>query len=81
MKYDPSWNTGRTRKIVTTRLLGQAIIPNAAYEQPDGAPIRINTDYFGKPRNEANPSAGPFENPGMDAIKLNSSPSIRVLFP
>jgi alpha-N-arabinofuranosidase len=70
MKYDPAWNTGRTRQIVTTRLLGRAIIPNAAYEQPDGAPIRINTDYFGKPRNEANPSAGPFENPGTDAIHL-----------
>ncbi len=70
MKYDPAWNTGRPREIVTTRLLGRAIIPNAAYEQPDGAPIRINTDYFGKSRNEENPSAGPFENPGMDAIKL-----------
>jgi len=78
MKYDPAWNTGRTRKIVTTRLLGRAIIPNAAYEQPDGAPIRINTDYFGKPRNEANPSAGPFENPGMDAIKLDVWPAAKT---
>ena len=78
MKYDPAWNTGRTRKIVTTSLLGRAIIPNAAYEQPDGAPIRLNTDYFGQPRNEANPSAGPFENPGMDAIKLNVWPAAKT---
>jgi len=63
MTYDPVRNTERTRKIVTTKLLGQAMIPNAPYEQPNGKRIRINTDYFGKPRNEANPSAGPFDNP------------------
>jgi alpha-N-arabinofuranosidase len=78
MKYDQAWNTGLTRKIVTTRLLGRAVIPNAAYEQPDGAPIRINTDYFGKPRNETNPSAGPFDNPGLDSIKLNVWPTAKT---
>jgi alpha-N-arabinofuranosidase len=70
MKYDPAWNTARTRKIVTTELLGRAIIPNASYEQPDGTPIRINTDFFGKRRNEANPTPGPFENPGQGDLKL-----------
>ena len=70
MKYDPAWNTEQTRKMVTTKLLGRAIIPNEAYEQPDGAPIRINTDYFGKSRNELNPTPGPFENPGQGDLKL-----------
>jgi alpha-L-arabinofuranosidase len=70
MKYDPSWNTERTRKIVTTKLLGRAIIPNATYEQPDGTRIRINTDYFGKRRNESNPTPGPFENPGTGSLML-----------
>jgi alpha-N-arabinofuranosidase len=70
MKYDPAWNTERTRKIVTTELLGRAIIPNASYEQPDGTPIRITTDFFGKRRNEANPTPGPFENPGQGDLKL-----------
>ena len=37
---------------MTTELLGKAAIPNLPYEQPDGTPIRVNTDYFGKPRNE-----------------------------
>jgi alpha-N-arabinofuranosidase len=70
MKYDPSWNTERTRKLVTTKLLGRAIIPNAAYEQPDGTGIRINTDYFGRSRNESNPTPGPFEHPGEGDLKL-----------
>jgi alpha-N-arabinofuranosidase len=70
MKYDPAWNTERTRKIVTTELLGRAIIPNAPYEQPDGTPIRINTDYFGRSRNQSNPTPGPFENPGWGDLKL-----------
>jgi hypothetical protein len=48
--------------LVTTALLGRAKIPDAAYENPDGTPLKIDTDYFGKKRSEANPSAGPFEN-------------------
>jgi alpha-L-arabinofuranosidase len=70
IKSDPAWNTERTRKIVTTKLLGRAIIPDAPYEQPDGAPIRIDTDYFGKSRSESNPTPGPFENPGRGDLKL-----------
>jgi alpha-N-arabinofuranosidase len=70
MKYDPAWNTERTRQLVTTKLLGRAIIPDLPYEQPDGKPIYIKTDYFGRSRNEANPTPGPFENPGQGDIKL-----------
>jgi alpha-N-arabinofuranosidase len=56
--------------LVTTTLLGRAKIPNEAYENPNGTPFRIDIDYFGKKRNEANPSAGPFENPGEGKLKL-----------
>ena len=62
-----AWAAGRTRKPVTTELLGKAVIPNLPYEQPDGTPIRIDTDYFGKPRNES-PTPGPFENPGQGEL-------------
>ncbi len=70
MKYDPAWNTDRTRKLVTTKLLGRASIPNAPYEQPDGKPISINTDYLSQSRNESNPTSGPFEKPGGGDLKL-----------
>jgi alpha-N-arabinofuranosidase len=56
--------------LVTTNLLGKAMIPGQAYENPDGTPLKIDTDYFGKKRSEANPSAGPFENPGEGKLTL-----------
>jgi len=56
--------------LVTTSLLGRAKMPNAAYENPNGTPLKIDTDYFGKKRSEANPSAGPFENQGEGKLTL-----------
>jgi alpha-N-arabinofuranosidase len=70
MKYFPAWSTERRRQLVTTIRLGRAIIPNLPYEQRDGKPIYINTDYFGRSRNESNPTPGPFENPGRGDLKL-----------
>jgi len=55
---------------VTTEFLGKAKIPKEAFENPDGTPLKIDTDYFGKKRSETNPSAGPFENAGKGMIKL-----------
>ena len=71
--FGKEWSTERTRKVVTTDLLGKAATPNLPYEQADGSPLRVTTDYFGKARNEANPtprSAGeprrrPPEPPGL----------------
>ncbi len=55
---------------VTTELLGQARIPNLPYENADGSPLKIDTDYFGHPRSETAPSAGPFENPGTGQLSI-----------
>ena len=41
--------------------LGKYDVP---FEQPDGSPWKIDSDYAGRKRDPANPSAGPFENPG-----------------
>jgi alpha-N-arabinofuranosidase len=60
--------------LVTTVLLGKAKVSDCAYENPDGSPLRIDTDYFGKKRSETRPSAGPFENPGQEALDLAISP-------
>jgi alpha-N-arabinofuranosidase len=69
LAFDESW-TERPRRLVTTERLGRAVIPNLPYERPDGTPIRITTDYFGKKRNESNPTPGPFENPGTGELSL-----------
>lgn len=52
------------RPLVATEMLGRAAIPDLPYEQPDGTPLHIDTDYFGKSRNETNPVAGPFGSVG-----------------
>jgi alpha-N-arabinofuranosidase len=61
---------GPGRRLVTTESLGPAVIPNLPYEQPDGRPIRIDVDFFGKKRNSANPTPGPFEDPGAGPLEL-----------
>ena len=58
---DKSYKALKT-KFITTQLLGKAVIPDQAFENPDGSSLKIDTDYFGKKRNENNPYAGHFEN-------------------
>ncbi len=57
-------------KLVTTELLGKAVVPKVSYENPDGSPLTIDTDYFGAKRSATAPCAGPFENPGQGDLKL-----------
>ncbi len=61
--FNKAWATEHTRNLVTTELLGKASIPNLPYENADGSPLLINTDYIGQKRNEQNPFPGPFELP------------------
>lgn len=68
-------NLGPERKqaattLVTTALLGKAKIPGLHYENADGSPVKIDTDYFGKKRNERSPTAGPFEALGAGPLTL-----------
>jgi hypothetical protein len=56
--------------LVTTEMLGKAKMPKEGYENPDGSSLRIDIDYNGNKRSETNPSAGPFENPGVGTIRL-----------
>jgi alpha-N-arabinofuranosidase len=69
-RFDVAWVDEQKRQLVTSALLGRAAIPDLPYEQPDGVPIRIDADYFGRKRNEANPTPGPFEQPGQGFLKL-----------
>jgi alpha-N-arabinofuranosidase len=70
MESDPKWSDAQSRKLVGTALLGKAVIPDLAYEQPDGSPIRIDTDYFGSSRSQSNPTPGPFEHPGHGEFRV-----------
>ena len=70
LAVDPNWKKEQKRKLVTTELLGKARIPNLSYENADGMPLEIDTDYFGKKRNVANPFPGPFENASKGTMML-----------
>jgi len=68
---DKSWREAAKCKLVTTELLGMAKVPDCAYENGDGSPLKVNTDYFGKKRSEKNPFPGPFEKlAGQREIKV-----------
>lgn len=54
---------------VTTGRLGKAKLPRQAYEQPDGSPIDIATDYLGNVRSNQ-PKPGPLESIKDGAIRI-----------
>jgi alpha-N-arabinofuranosidase len=57
---NPAWVDGQERALVTTEMLGNARVPDMAYEYADGSAISIDTDYFNSGRNVSNPAPGPF---------------------
>ena len=57
-------------KIITTELLGKAIIPKAVFDNPDGTSLKIDTDYFDDKRLEENNNAGPFLHLNTGKVKL-----------
>jgi alpha-N-arabinofuranosidase len=46
--------------LITSESLGKAKIPAASFENPDGSPLKVDKDYFGKDRSGNNILAGPF---------------------
>ncbi len=72
INLDKDWVAAHQRKIITSGLLGKVIIPDLPFENPDGTPVKVEVDYFGKMRNLVNPSPGPFEisKSGKQKIKV-----------
>jgi len=56
--------------LVTTELLGSTMVSGLGYENADGSPVRIIVDFFGAKRSKTKPSAGPFEAPAANRLKL-----------
>jgi alpha-L-arabinofuranosidase len=69
---DKTWTQNQSHQLVTTDLLGRAKVPDLPYVKPDNSSYRIDTDWYGKQRNTANPFPGPFERPegGTQALKV-----------
>ncbi|MHC4912559.1 MAG: right-handed parallel beta-helix repeat-containing protein [Planctomycetota bacterium] len=71
IEFNKKW-ADHKRSLVTTEMLGKAKIPDLPYEDPDGKPYRLDTDYFGSKRNTKNPYPGPFnkQKQGKQLIKV-----------
>ncbi len=72
LSEDTGWRDEEKRRSVTTALLGKAKVPNLPYENRDGSPLAIVTDYFGRKRDAADPFPGPFESvkTGLQTIRV-----------
>ncbi len=68
--FDPAWIAARQRTLVTTALLGTAAIAGVPYENADGSPLAIDTDFRGVARSQANQTPGPFERPGSGRLAV-----------
>jgi alpha-N-arabinofuranosidase len=64
MAVETAWRDAAKRPLVSGSMLGKAKIPDVPFENPDGSPVRIDTDYFGRKRHSTKPFPGPFEAPG-----------------
>ncbi len=65
-----AWQQRRC-KLITTEVLGKTQLVGQGFDNPDGSDIRLDTDYFGEPRNPESPFPGPCElSCDIDCIKL-----------
>ena len=75
---EKTWTQKQSRQLVTTDLLGRAKVPNLPYVKSDNSSYRIDTDWFGKQRNTANPFPGSFERPEGGRQSLVVWPMVAV---
>lgn len=62
--------SGIKTEMVTTEMLGKAKMAKERFENPDGTPLKIDSDYLGNKRSDTNPSPGPFEDPENGFVNL-----------
>jgi alpha-N-arabinofuranosidase len=69
---DSGWKEESSGILVTSDLLGKAVIPGQAFVQPDASPYRLDRDYLGVSRATQHPRPGPIEAPagGGSAIQV-----------
>ena len=70
LSLQKNW-AAQKRQMITSKILGTAVVPQLPFENRDGSPILLNTDYKGNTRT-SNPFPGPFENAreGMQIFHL-----------
>lgn len=61
VSLEQAWRDEVQRNLVTTELLGKAVATGLEYVRPDGASLRLDTDYLNRKRDGKNPFPGPLE--------------------
>ncbi len=56
--------------LVSSGRLGEVQIPKLGFENPDGTPIVIDTDFYESKRDESSPTPGPFKKLGKGKVNL-----------
>jgi len=74
ISIDPDWTSAQKRGVITTESLARAMVSSAPYENPNGTPYRLDTDFFAKKRNTKNPAPGPFRFSNEKKISLKVWP-------
>lgn len=59
-------------QLITSDLLGKALVTSQGYVHPDGTAVIIDSDFFELPRNRKNPTAGPVENLQSETIAIST---------
>lgn len=67
-------------EIVTTAKLGATIVSEALFENPDGSPYVIESDFMGEDRGNYNPMPGPFKilKNGVNEYKLDKKHIVKL---
>jgi alpha-L-arabinofuranosidase len=76
VNLEAAWAREQPGHLASSALFGLASIPQLPFERPNGAPIRIDRDFLGRPRDTANPFPGPLElfESGKQSIRLPAPP-------
>ena len=66
---DESLHRARTQ-VVTSETLGTTVVSGLPFENPDGSPISVDVDFFGKKRDRLPPLPGPFDHVEIGANRM-----------
>ena len=70
VRLDPQWPAAQPRALVNTSMLGVARVPGQNYTWPDASSLAVDVDYFGRPRDQANPRPGALEAVGDVMVQV-----------
>lgn len=76
MSLDREWGSYGNTRLIDTEILGKTKVSRQGFENPDGSPLTIDSDFFHLPRDDKSPFPGPFElSESVQKIKIWSSQS------